>query len=535
MGTVELQPVSAGSAIYRRRWWTLGILSMSLLIIGLDNTILNVAIPTLQREFSATATLLQWMVDAYILVFAGLLLLMGSLGDRYGRKRALQVGLVVFGLASFFAAFAQSSEQLIAARAVMGIGGALIMPSTLSILTHVFPREERGKAIGIWAAVAGLGIGLGPVTGGLLLEYFWWGSVFFINVPIVAVALLAGLVLVPESRDPHPRSLDILGAVLSISAVTVLVFSIIEAPVRGWTDGLVIAGFVVGAALMAAFIAWEIKTDHPMLNLDFFKNPRFSAGAGAISIGFFALFGMVFGLTQYLQFVQGFTPLEAGLRMLPVAVGMAMGAGLSHRIVSRVGSKRVVATGLVCVGGIMATIALWQPDTSYVVIGVTFFCLALSMGNVMAPSTDAVMGAVPEANAGIASAMNDVTRQVSGAFGVAVIGSVINTAYSGRMDAAVTGLPPEAAEAASDSVGAASRIASMLPDPLGSGLAAAADVAFTDALGIAVLVSAGVAVAGAALIARFLPARHLPRMAPVESEDRVADSEGGEAPRVSPS
>ncbi|MCY3957535.1 MAG: DHA2 family efflux MFS transporter permease subunit [Chloroflexi bacterium] len=535
MGAVELPPASPASATYRRRWWTLGILSMSLLIIGLDNTILNVAIPTLQREFSATATLLQWMVDAYILVFAGLLLLMGSLGDRYGRKRALQVGLVVFGLASFFAAFAQSSEQLIAARAVMGIGGALIMPSTLSILTHVFPREERGKAIGIWAAVAGLGIGLGPVTGGLLLEYFWWGSVFFINVPIVAVALLAGLVLVPESRDPHPRSLDILGAVLSISAVTVLVFSIIEAPVRGWTDGLVIAGFVVGAALMGAFIAWEIKTDHPMLNLDFFKNPRFSAGAGAISIGFFALFGMVFGLTQYLQFVQGFTPLEAGLRMLPVAVGMAMGAGLSHRIVGRVGSKRVVATGLVFVGGIMATIALWQPDTSYVVIGVTFFCLALSMGNVMAPSTDAVMGAVPEANAGIASAMNDVTRQVSGAFGVAVIGSVINTAYSGRMDAAVAGLPPEAAEAASDSVGAASRIASMLPDPVGAELAAAADVAFTDALGIAVLVSAGVAVAGSVLIARYLPARHLPSVTPVESEHRGADSEVGEAPTVSPS
>lgn len=533
MGTVDVQPVAAESATYRRRWWILGILSMSLLIIGLDNTILNVAIPTLQREFDATATVLQWMVDAYILVFAGLLLLMGSLGDRYGRKRALQIGLVVFGLASFFAAFAQSSEQLIAARAVMGIGGALIMPSTLSILTHVFPREERGKAIGIWAGVAGLGIGLGPVTGGLLLEYFWWGSVFFINVPIVVVALLAGLVLVPESRDPHPRSLDILGAVLSISAVTVLVFSIIEAPVRGWTDGLVIAGFAVGVALMAAFIGWEIKTDHPMLNLDFFKNPRFSAGAGAISIGFFALFGMVFGLTQYLQFVQGFTPLEAGLRMLPVAVGMAMGAGLSHRIVGRVGSKRVVAAGLVCVGGIMATIALWQPDTTYVVIGVTFFFLAISMGNVMAPSTDAVMGAVPEANAGIASAMNDVTRQVSGAFGVAVTGSVINTAYSGRMDAAVASLPPEAAEAASDSVGAASRISSMLPDPLGAELAAAADVAFTDALGIAVLVSAGVAVAGAMLIARFLPARHLPRAANAEAEHHGADVAG--AQRESPS
>ncbi len=510
-------PTPRRSSTYRRRWWTLGLLSMSLLIIGLDNSILNVAIPTLQREFNATATSLQWMIDAYILVFAGLLLLMGSLGDRFGRKRALQIGLVVFGLSSFFAAYAQSSEQLIAARALMGIGGALIMPSTLSILTHVFPREERGKAIGIWAAVAGLGIGLGPVTGGLLLEHFWWGSVFFINIPIVGIALAAGAVLVPESRDPHPRALDILGAVLSISAITALVYAIIEAPVRGWTDGLVIAGFVVGAALLAAFIAWEIKTDHPMLNLEFFRNPRFSAGAGAISIGFFALFGFVFGMTQYLQFVQGFTPLEAGLRMLPVALGMAMGAGLSHCLVHRLGGKRVVAAGLVGLGVMFVTITFWQPDTPYLVIGVTFFLMAVSMGNVMAPSTDAVMGAVPEANAGIASAMNDVTRQVSGAFGVAVIGSVINTVYSANMDTAVASLPPEAAEAASDSVGAATRIAAMLPESIAGGLAAAAETAFTDALGIAVLVSAGVAVAGSALVARFLPARHLPDGAGAEA------------------
>ncbi len=500
----------AQSAIYRRRWWTLGILSLSLLIIGLDNTILNVAIPTLQREFNATATSLQWMVDAYILVFAGLLLTMGALGDRFGRKRALQFGLVVFGLSSFFAAYAESSAQLITARALMGIGGALIMPSTLSVLTHVFPREERGKAIGIWAGVAGLGIGLGPLTGGLLLEHFWWGSVFFINIPIVALALVAGLVLVPESRDPHPASLDIPGAVLSISAITTLVYSIIEAPVRGWTDGLVIAGFVGGSVLAAAFAYWEIRTDHPMLNLAFFKNPRFSAGAGAITIGFFALFGMVFGLTQYLQFVQGYTPLEAGLRMVPVALGIAFGAGFSHRLVGRLGTDKVVAMGLVVLAGVLVTITFWQPDTEYWVIGVTFFLLAFGMGNLMAPATDAVMGAVPEANAGIASAMNDVTRQVAGAFGVAVIGSVINTVYGGRMDEAVAELPPEAARAASDSVGAAARVASTLPAEVAGGLADAAKIAFTDALGVAVLVAAGVALVGSALIVRFMPARHLP-------------------------
>ena len=507
---VQSVTTSAQSTTYRRRWWILVIMSMSLLIIGLDNTILNVAIPTLQREFDASVTSLQWMVDAYILVFAGLLLLMGSLGDRFGRKRALQAGLVVFGLSSFLATYAESSGQLIAARALMGIGGALIMPSTLSIITHVFPREERGKAIGIWAAVAGLGIGLGPLAGGLLLENFWWGSVFLINIPIVAVALVAGLVLVPESRDPNPGALDILGAALSISAITTLVFAIIEAPTRGWTDGLVMASFSGGAVLAGAFVYWEMRSDNPMLNLVFFRNLRFSAGAGAISIGFFALFGMIFGMTQYLQFVQGYTPLEAGVRMVPVALGMASGASLSHRLVGILGTNKLVAMGLAILAGILVTIALWQPDTSYWVVGLTFFFLAFSMGNVMAPSTDAVMGAVPEANAGIASAMNDVTRQVAGAFGVAVIGSVINTVYGGRMDDSVAGLPPEVSRAASDSVGAASRVASMLPAELGIGLVDAARIAFTDALGVAVLAAAGVALVGSVLIVRFMPARHLP-------------------------
>lgn len=507
---MDASTAATRSVTYQRRWWILGILSMSLLIIGLDNTILNVAIPTLQREFNATATSLQWMVDAYILVFAGLLLPMGSLGDRFGRKRALQIGLLVFGLASLFAAYAASSDQVIAARALMGIGGALIMPSTLSILTDVFPREERGKAISIWAGVSGLGIGLGPLTGGLLLEYFWWGVVFLINIPIVGLALAAGLVLVPESRDPHPESLDFPGALLSIAAIATLVYAIIEVPVRGWADSLVIAGFGGGAVLVAAFVYWEIRTDHPMLRLVFFKNPRFSAGAGAIAIGFFSLFGIVFGLTQYLQFVQGYTPLEAGLRMVPVALGIAFGASISHRLVGRLGTNKVVAMGLVVLSGVLFTLTFWQPDTDYWIIGLTFFVLALGIGNLMAPSTDAVMGAVPEANAGIASAMNDVTRQVAGAFGVAVIGSVINTAYSGRMNEAVAGLPPEAATAASDSVGAALRVASRLPAEMAGGLAAAAKVAFTDAFGVAVLVSAGTALVGAVLIARFMPARHLP-------------------------
>ena len=512
------------SDAYRKRWWILGLLSMSLLIIGLDNTVLNVAIPTLQREFDASATELQWMVDAYILVFAGLLLTMGSLGDRFGRKRALQIGIFLFGLSSLFAAYADSTAQLIGARALMGVGGALIMPSTLSILTDVFPREERGRAISVWAGVAGMGIGLGPITGGLLLENFWWGSVFLINIPIAALAIVGGLIIVPESRDPNPAPVDIPGAVLSISAITALVFAIIEAPARGWTDGLVVACFVAGGVLAAAFVAWELRTPHPMLNLAFFRNPRFSAGAGAIAIGFFAMFGMIFGLTQYLQFVQGYTPLEAGLRMIPVALGVVVGAGNSHRLVAKLGTDKVVTLGLLLVSVVFATMAFWQPDTAYWIVGATIFVLAFGLGNTMAPSTDAVMGAVPEANAGVASAMNDVTRMVAGALGVAVIGSAINTVYGLRMEEAVAGLPPEAAKAASDSIGAAARVAAMAPAAGGSRLVEAAGTAFSDALNVAVLVSAGAALIGAVLIARCMPARHLPRERPVNSEDEAIPS-----------
>ena len=392
----------------------------------------------------------------------------------------------------------------------MGIGGALIMPSTLSIITNVFPREERGKAIGIWAAVAGMGIGLGPLLGGYLLEHFWWGSVFFINIPIAVAGLVAGVFLVPESRDPDPKRLDIVGALLSISAVSILVYAIIEAPALGWTDTVVVSGFVVGLVLLGAFVYWERKTDHPMLNLAFFKNPRFSGGAGAISVGFFSLFGIIFGLTLYLQFVQGYTPLEAGVRMIPLPMGMVVGAGTSHRSVARLGTNRVVAMGLLILAGLLASFTFWEPDTDYWVLGLSLFSMAYGMGSLMAPSTDAVMGAVPEANAGIASAMNDVTRMVAGAFGVAVTGSVINTAYGNRMSEALGGLPQPAAEAAGDSVGAAVNIAANLSGEAAVRLADSAKAAFTDALGIAVLVSAGVALVGAVLIFRLMPARHLP-------------------------
>jgi len=305
---------------YARRWKTLGVLSLSLVIIGLDNTILNVALPTLQDEFDASPSKLQWMVDSYLLVFAGLLLVFGTLGDRFGRKLALQAGVSIFGLASLGALVADSANEVIAVRAAMGVGAALIMPATLSIIANVFSGEERGKAIGIWAAVAAIGIGLGPLTGGLLLEWFDWSSVFMVNVPFAAAALLLGIRYVPESRDPRPGSFDLLGAALSTAGFSILVFAIIEAPEQGWTSGLVLGSLAASVALLILFFWWERRIAEPMLDLGFFRSARFSVGTAAVSTAFFALLGGIFALTQYLQFVHGFSAIEAGAIMSPIAL-----------------------------------------------------------------------------------------------------------------------------------------------------------------------------------------------------------------------
>ncbi|HET7846441.1 MAG TPA: DHA2 family efflux MFS transporter permease subunit [Acidimicrobiia bacterium] len=493
------------ATIHRRRWATLVVLSLSLVIIGLDNTILNVALPTLVRELGATASQLQWMVDSYVLVFAGLLLTMGALGDRFGRKLALNVGLVVFGLSSIAAAFADSANTLIAARAVMGIGGALIMPATLSIITNVFTGPERGRAIAAWAAVAGLGIILGPVLGGWLLENFWWGSIFLINVFVVAIAIGAGAVLVPESKDPEATPLDPLGALLSIAGLVSLVYAIIEAPSRGWTDPLVMTMFGLAAVLITVFLWWETRTEHPMLQLSFFENPRFSAASVAITLVFFAMFGTVFLNTQYLQFVLGFSPLEAGFRVMPVAT-MIVAAPLSARFAERFGTKRVVTTGLVIVAVAMSILATITVDTGYGRVAIALAILGAGMGTAMAPATESIMGSLPLAKAGVGSAMNDTTRQIGGALGVAILGSILASSYSSDMAPVVASLPGEAAQIAGDSIGGAVAVASQLGEA-GARLVETASAAFIGGMEVAVWVAAGVVLLGALITYLFLPAR----------------------------
>src|SRR4051812_34796104 len=377
---------------YARRWKTLAVLAASLLIIGLDNTILNVALPSLQKEFDASSSTLQWIVDSYLLVFAGLLLTMGTLGDRFGRKLALQAGLVLFGGASLAVLWVNTTDQLILIRAAMGIGGALIMPATLSIISNVFPREERGKAIGIWAGMASVGIGLGPLFGGLLLEYFDWSSVFLVNVPIAAIALALGFRYVPESRDPHPGAFDLPGATLSVAALGTLVYGIIEAPSRGWDSPFILSCFAAALVLGVAFVKWEQRTPEPMLNLSFLRNPRFAMGSMAISLASFSLFGAIFAMTQFLQDAHGYSALEAGAAMVPLAAGLLIGATSSIKLVGRFGTTKIVFAGLFGLGNILVSALTWKYDMPYWPLGLWFFFGALNMGWVMGPATESVMG-----------------------------------------------------------------------------------------------------------------------------------------------
>ncbi len=518
-----MMSIKAGG--YERRWWTLAILCMSMLVIALDNTILNVALPTLVGELDASGSELQWIVDSYVLVFAGLLLVMGSLGDKFGRKLALYAGFAIFGVASLLAAYSGTSDALIASRALMGVGGALIMPATLSILVNVFPKEERARAIAIWAASAGIGVPLGPVVGGWLLDHFWWGSIFLVNIPIILAAMVAGYWLVPESRDEHAPAIDWVGGGLSIAGLATLLYAIIEAPNEGWTDPFILAMFAISGSLIAGFVLWELRNPAPMLPIGFFRNPRFSAGAASISLVFFALFGSIFILTQYLQFVLGYTPLEAGVRMLPVAVGIMLGTGLSTRLAPQIGGKLIVAGGLTVVGLALGVASLLSETSSYQMIALIFLMFGFGMGSTMATATDAVMGAVPEANAGVGSAVNDTTRQVGGALGVAILGSIYSTIYTSQMSDAVAGLPFPQAAVAEDSIGGALGVAGRLGGQAGEALAQAANRGFVDAMSVTFLVAAGFAFAAAVIALIFLPAREQSVMAPDESQATLTSSE----------
>ena len=492
---------SRSERIHARRWWTLAVLDLAVFLVVLDDTILNVALPTLQRELEATTSQLQWFLDSYLIVFGGLLLAAGSLGDRFGRRGALLTGWVVFGAGSLGAAVSTTPEQLITARCAMGLGAACIMPTTLSILTNVFPPHERPLAIGLWAGVIGIGVGVGPVVSGALLERFWWGSVFLINVPVVAVGLLSTTTVVPDSRDPGAPRVDWPGVVLSTAGVATLIYAIIEAPSHGWTSERTLGVGAAAVAVIGVLAWWERRADAPMIDPRFFRSARFTAASLAIALTFFALFGYLFVITQQLQFVLGYSALETGLRVAPVAVVLTVGAVASAPLAARLGAKARVAAGLASVAAGLAFSALGDGEYGTLLAGIA--AVGLGMGLAMSPATDAVMGSLPLAKAGVGSAVNDTTRQLGAAFGVAVVGSVLASQYGDTLLPALAPLPPDLAEAARDSVGATLAIAA---DAGAGALADAAREAYREAMRAALLVAAGVSAVGAALALAFLPA-----------------------------
>ncbi len=504
-------PVAGG---HPRRWWALAVIDLCLLAITMDNTILNVALPTISRQLDATGSQLQWMVDAYIVVFAGLLLTSGTLGDRLGRRKLMLAGLSVFGIASAATLLVTTADQLITIRGAMGLGGALLMPATLSLITNLFSDAERPRAIATWAAIAGVGMVLGPIVGGALLENFDWNAVFLFNVPIVLVGIVGTLHLIPESRDESPDRLDPIGAVLSIAGLATLVYGIIQAPAAGWTAPETLAGIGAGLGLVVAFVVWELHYSAPMFDIKLFARPAFGATSLAETVAHFALVGGTFALTQYLQFVWGQRPLEAGLSMLPVAFGVVVGSVLANRLLPRIGARYLIVSGMAGISVSLLLISRLSVGSSYPAFAAMLGFMSLGMGLAMAPATDAIMGAVDKARAGVGSATNDTTRELGSAMGVAVFGSILSSAYRddlaarlNQLPGGLAGLPAGVGAAVRDSIGSATVAAGGLPSETAAAVLSAARQSFVSGMSTAAAIGAVVVAVGAVLVFAWLPAR----------------------------
>jgi EmrB/QacA subfamily drug resistance transporter len=487
------------ASVVRRRYAVLATVCLAAFAINLDTTIVNVALPDLGEQLHATTRDLQWIVDAYNLAFAGLVLTAGSLGDRFGRRPALLAGLGGFALASGIGAVVDSSGELIAVRFAMGACAALIFPTTLSIITNAFPdRRERARAVGVWGAVTGLGVAIGPVTGGLLLDHYAWPSVFIALVPVALVAMVATAVFVPESRDPDRARLDLPGLALSSGAVGLLVYTVIEAPRRGWDAPATLTGFALTAVLGAAFVAVERRRPQPMIDVSLFRTPAFSAASGAVTVAFFALFGFIFLVTQYFQFIRGYGTLSTGLRILPVATTIALGSVAGVALAGRIGTRAVVVTGLVLLGTSFGWIALSTTFMSYERVVGQMVLMGLGLGLTTAPATESILSVLPPAKAGVGSAVNDATREAGGTLGVAILGSVFTSLYASRIGTTAFGaLPEPLRQAAQDSVAAAVGTVAATTDSTQAALLDGLHASFMSGFHVASFVAAGVCWIGA--------------------------------------
>jgi EmrB/QacA subfamily drug resistance transporter len=490
----------------------LAVICLSVFVISVDATIVNVALPTLSRELNANTAQLQWIVDAYTLVMSGLLLSAGSLSDRYGRRGWLSAGLIAFAVTSAVAAQVHSAGALIGARAAMGVGAAVIFPTTLGLITNIFTEPvRRAKAIGLWAAMVGVGVAAGPMSGGWLLEHFSWGSIFLVNVPVAALAMVGGILLVPTSRDPAAPRVDVPGLVLSAIGITALIYTVIGAPGWGWGSVRTAVGFAAAILILVGFALWERRSPQPMLDVSVFASRRFSGGSLAVTAGFLTLFGFIFVITQYFQFIKAYSAFQAGVRLLPVAVSIAVASVVGPRVVHKIGTTAVVSAGLAVFAAGLGWASTVDASTPYAVIAMQMVLLGSGLGLTTAPATEAIMGSLSPDKAGVGSAVNDTTRELGGTLGVAIVGSVFASVYSGGVASAsaLAALPTGLRSTIEGSMAAAYKVIGQLPLPADRVVAirAAIDHAFLDGLRVGSLVCAGVAMAAAVVVSVLLPAR----------------------------
>jgi EmrB/QacA subfamily drug resistance transporter len=491
----------------RGRWFGLAALTVSGLVLGLDITILITALPTLSAKLSATTDQLQWMSAAYTLSLAGFMLPAGVLGDRFGRKRLLLIGLITFGVSSVIASQMTSANGLILMRVVMGASGAIVLPLVTSILPSMFAQDERQLAIGLSGAGAFIGLPLGPLVAGWLLTHYDWGSIFLINAPVVVIAVVGSWLFIPESKDPNPKRLDWIGALLEMAGVTGIVYGIIEEPVRGWTDVQVAGPILAGAVLIAAFVVWQFRTTAPLVDLNLFRNRRFALSTVAFTIVGFAMTGVLFVLSPYLQVVQGNDAQGTGLRLLPLIAAMMVGAAGSAWLSKRLGSKVMVSGGMLGIAAGMLLLSRADVDSGFGLVAIALAIIGLSIALTMIPALDAILGALPAGETGAGSALTRAIQNVGASLGVAVMGSILNSAYQAHLSGQLDGFPAAARTAAQTSVAVAAAVARHLPASLGNQLLRSAETAYSQGMSEVLLVTAGLLVVGALSMALFLPAR----------------------------
>ncbi|MEV3988960.1 MFS transporter [Streptomyces sp. NPDC049837] len=523
MRLVLKEPVERMERPYPRRWWALLVLCLSLLIIVMANTALTVAAPDMTQDLGLTSSDLQWVIDGYTVPYAALMLLLGAIGDKYSRRGALVLGLLVFGAGSVAGSLVDSSTGVIAARAVMGVGAAMIMPATLSLLAATFPRAERAKAIVLWTATAGLAIAAGPLVAGALLENHGWASTFLINVPVAALAIVGAFTLVPPSKAARHGRIDYVGGLLSVVWTGALVYMIIQGPHFGWDAKAVGAAVVAGAGLVA-FVAWELRHPRPVLDVRRFLNRGFAGSNLAVALFFLAVFGAFYYLTQHLQFVLGYDPLDTGVRMLPLAGAVFAGSALTGFLTPRLGMKVTVTAGMAAGTVALALLTRVDAGSGYGDLVAPLVILGVAIGLALSPCTDAIMGAFPESELGVGGAVNDTSLELGGSLGIALLGSVLASSYSSHLADATegSGLPASALATAQDSVGAGYAVAHGIGEQaahaanpqqgaqLAEGARRMADAvgsAFSDAVAHTSLVGAAILAVGTVLVAVLLPGR----------------------------